>query len=460
MKYNNKVTLSNIVVGVITLVVVALSLIANIYSIAFASTFVAIWLLSYIGIAKYISFISLRNRKNTQQEKANFLLDDEEVDKEASLVIISIIGYIYFLNINENLVIEKSFYDLSNYLLLSIVVGFELFIYSLLAYFFKFSKQTNKQNPDEPNNQPDLMGYSIDYHCLNLRDDPKTLENRGPIRPILFFIHISKIILAAIAIFALLKIFRAPGVDQIGTIFASAGGSLAILAIVFRDGLKSISAGIRIWMDDLVEIGEKITSSRLGFSGKVIDITLTNIKIKNIDNTISNLPLEKLITSDFKNHSEFKNLGRRISFVVNIDQRTIKKINNNDEHKEILGRLNKIKILERYMNCKASSISEYNDSSGVDANNRSQTNIGVFRAYVYNYLEAHPFISNKKILVKNLSPTTRGLPVTIIAHTNRASVSTLIFRTIESDIIDHVLSNLETFDLRILQSGNEKDIYE
>jgi len=304
------------------------------------------------------------------------------------------------------------------------------------------------------------MGYSGDYSCLNLQEKSKRIENKELIKPILFFIHMSKIILVAIAIFALLKIFRAPGVDQIGTIFASAGGSLAVLALVFREGLKSVSAGIRIWMDDLVEIGEKITSSELEFSGRVVDITLTNIKIQNTDNTISNLPLEKLITSDFQNHSEFKNLGRRISFIINIDQKTIKRICNNDEHQKIWSRLNKIKILEEYLSCKASSISKYNDSSNINVNNRSQTNIGVFRAYVYKYLDAHPHIASKEILVRNLSPTTKGLPVLVIAHASRDSVSTPIFRTIESDIIEHVLSNLETFDLQIFQLKGELSSYE
>ena len=86
------------------------------------------------------------------------------------------------------------------------------------------------------------------------------------------------------------------------------------------------------------------------------------------------------------------------------------------------------------------------------ANNRKHTNIGIFRAYIREYLKAHPFINSKKgINIRNLSPGKDGLPVLVKAHVNNYAISGEIFRTVESDIIDHVVSVMKVFDLKILQ---------
>ena len=53
--------------------------------------------------------------------------------------------------------------------------------------------------------------------------------------------------------------------------------------------------------------------------------------------------------------------------------------------------------------------------------------------------------------MRNKIPSVDGLPVLILAHVNPNAISTQVFRTIESDIIDHIVSVVKTFDLKLLQ---------
>jgi|LWDU01.1.fsa_nt_gi small-conductance mechanosensitive channel len=424
------------------------------YPVDLLISYVLATLAIYLGLAKLIShFFSHKNKEEKKNKERKFLLDDEEVDKELALITLSIIGYLYFLSFPIEGISEtiKPYQDINNYLLLSSIVGFELFAYSLLSFSFRFSKVEETPPSDTGNLKKDTLGYDSKYHCLELIEESKEHPFKL-IKPVVFLIHVSKTILFAVFIFSTLKIFDIKGANQIGTIFAGAGGSIAALAFVFKEGLKSIAAGIRIWTDDLVEVGEKIKSSSLGINGIVKEITLTNIKIHNLDNTISNIPLEKIITSDFVNKSEFKIHGRRIEFTINIDIDSIRSFSASDEDSETWNAINNIEIIQDYLDCKKTSIGKYHDNTGNYANNRKQTNIGIFREYIKEYLLCHTFINRDRgVLVRNKIPSVDGLPVLILAHVNPNAISTQVFRTIESDIIDHIVSVVKTFDLKLLQ---------
>ena len=212
-----------------------------------------------------------------KDQKTTFLLDKEEVDKELSLIILSIIGYLFFLGFSDNQ-IATPYHDIGNYLLLSIVIGIELFIFSLLSFLFKFSKGPN--NPQKQNHEHDEhMGYHKSYHLLEYPEEDDQEKTIKLIKPVVFFIQLIKVILVLVVILSILKIFNIKGADNIGAIFASAGGSFAILAFAFKESLRSITAGIRIWTDDLIEVGEIIQADSLGIFGKVEKISLTNIEI-------------------------------------------------------------------------------------------------------------------------------------------------------------------------------------
>ena len=98
---------------------------------------------------------------------------------------------------------------------------------------------------------------------------------------------------------------------------------------------------------------------------------------------------------------------------------------------------------------------------GVDdispVNGRRLTNVGTFRAYVLSYLRNHPMINSKMtLLVRQLAPTDKGLPVEIYVFTS--DKDWLNYEDIQSDIFDHLLAVLREFDLRAFQSPSGGDL--
>ena len=88
-------------------------------------------------------------------------------------------------------------------------------------------------------------------------------------------------------------------------------------------------------------------------------------------------------------------------------------------------------------------------------NGRALTNVGTYRAYIKAYLKNNKHIhSDMTFLVRQLSPTEKGLPIEIYVFSN--NTNWIEYEEIQSDIFDHLLSVLNEFELKIYQypSGN------
>lgn len=70
------------------------------------------------------------------------------------------------------------------------------------------------------------------------------------------------------------------------TLFAGLGAASAILMLAFQDTIKGLVAGIRLTSNDMLHVGDWITVASAGANGRVEDITLTTVKVRNFDNTI------------------------------------------------------------------------------------------------------------------------------------------------------------------------------
>jgi miniconductance mechanosensitive channel len=90
-------------------------------------------------------------------------------------------------------------------------------------------------------------------------------------------------------------------------------------------------------------------------------------------------------------------------------------------------------------------------------NHRKLTNIGVFRAYLIEYLKNHDKINEDlTLMVRQLAPTSSGLPLEIYAFTS--SVEWTDYESVQSDIFDHILAIISLFDLKLTQSPSGHDI--
>ncbi|PKN26067.1 MAG: hypothetical protein CVU65_06845, partial [Deltaproteobacteria bacterium HGW-Deltaproteobacteria-22] len=180
-----------------------------------------------------------------------------------------------------------------------------------------------------------------------------------------------------------------------------------------------------------------------------------SIQVQNWDKTITSIPTHKLIDESFKNWKGMtQSGGRRIMRSIHLDLDSVAFL---DE--KMLERMEKIGLLKDYLKQKKAEIAEHNQAQGIDekdfVNGRHLTNIGTYRAYIDRYLQDHTGIHHgMTTMTRQLQPGATGLPLQIYAFTN--TTEWVRYEGIQSDIMDHLLSILPEFGLRVFQypSGN------
>lgn len=237
---------------------------------------------------------------------------------------------------------------------------------------------------------------------------------------------------------------------------AGIGAVTAVLLLVFKDSILGLVASIQIIANDLIHLGDWIEFPKYGADGDVIDISLTTVKVRNFDNTITTVPTYALISDSFKNWRGMQESnGRRIKRSIFVDMTSIRFL---DE--ELLQELEKVAVLNEYIKQRFQEVNDYNTENKIDstivANGRRLTNVGTFRAYLKHYLHHHPSINKEAtFLVRQLAPTPHGLPLEIYVFSS--DKRWIPYEEIQADIFDHILAVIPLFDLRIFQNPTGSD---
>ena len=273
--------------------------------------------------------------------------------------------------------------------------------------------------------------------------------------PLTGFFQVGKIILYFVGIIFVVSVIfnRAPVF-----LFSGLGAMTAVLMLIFKDPILGFVAGIQLISNRMLKQGDWIEMPKYGADGDVIDITLTTVKVRNWDKTITTIPTYALISDSFKNWRGMQESGgRRIKRAIHIDMNSIRFCT-----PEMLERFAKIRYIADYMKQKNEELAKYNTDLGTiaenPANTRRLTNIGTFRAYVVAYLKNHPMInSDMTFLVRQLSPNELGLPMEIYVFCKDKAWAN--YEAIQSDIFDHLLAILPEFDLRVFQYPTGGDLW-
>ncbi len=234
------------------------------------------------------------------------------------------------------------------------------------------------------------------------------------------------------------------------------GGLTAVTMLVFKDSILGFVASVQLTGADMVRIGDWIEMPSYGADGDVIDISIHCVRVQNWDKTISTIPTYALIANSFKNwRGMSESGGRRIKRAINIDMNSIRFVSD-----EELDNFAGIALLSDYVRDRQKEIEKYNCENLVETsiliNGRRQTNIGIFRAYIIEYLKNNPKIhKNMTFLVRHLKPGEDGLPVEIYVFSNDQVWAN--YENIQADIFDHLLASLSTFELRIFQAPTGYD---
>ncbi len=276
------------------------------------------------------------------------------------------------------------------------------------------------------------------------------------LKPIKGYIQVVKIVIYAIATILIVATL----IDRSPLILLSGLGAMAaVLMLIFQDTLLSLVASVQISSGDLIRVGDWVEMPQLNADGDVIDIALHTVKIQNWDKTITTVPTKRFISDSFINWRGMQESGgRRIKRSLFLDQQSIHFLTQQE-----LEHLQRFNLLAGYFDTKISELNQWNErhvksSSGDTLDSRKLTNIGTFRAYVERYLRNHPGIHQKgmTLMVRQLSPTSEGLPLEIYCFTNTTAWTE--YEGIQSDIFDHLLAIAPEFNLRVYQAPSGADM--
>ena len=262
-----------------------------------------------------------------------------------------------------------------------------------------------------------------------ISNEHETLRNR-PLKGIYQMINLVAIGIGIILIISIL-------IDQnAATILAGLGASAAVLMLIFKDSILGLVAGVQLSANDMLRPGDWITMPKYGADGDVLEVSLTTVKVRNFDKTITTIPPYALVSDSFQNWRGMRETGgRRIKRSIFIDMTTVHFCSDKE----------KIMFASRGWIDEAQAKPE-----------TQVVNLYVFRSYLQNYLREHPRTHKElMIMVRQMQPTSEGLPLEIYCSTNTTVWPE--YDKIQGEIFDHILAVIPEFGLRIFQrpSGND-----
>lgn len=292
---------------------------------------------------------------------------------------------------------------------------------------------------------------------LELFNDAYELKPEAASRPIKGYVQVGKIVVYAAA--AILIVATVIGQSPL-LLLSGLGAMAAVLMLIFRDTILSLVASVQLRSNDMLRVGDWIEMPQLNADGDVIDISLHTVKVQNFDKTVTTIPTHKLVSDSYRNWRFMREWGgRRIKRSLLIDQTTVGFLSRSQWQE-----LHAFAILRPYLAAKDEELAAWNaqhaEGEGEEdrpANRRRPTNVGSFRAYVLAYLRAHPRISDRgTLLVRQLEPTEKGLPLEIYCFTDTAAWAE--YEAIQADIFDHLIAILSQFGLRLYQQPGGADV--
>ncbi len=257
--------------------------------------------------------------------------------------------------------------------------------------------------------------------------DLSSHQDRLKNHPIKGIYQMLKIVVICVALIIVVSIL----IDKNpGYILTALGASAAVLMLVFKDTIMGLVAGVQLSANDMLRPGDWISMPKYGADGDVEEVTLTTVKVRNWDKTITTIPPYVLVSDSFQNWRGMKESGgRRVKRSVYIDMRSISF-------------------------CSEEQMTDFERRGwleGVEREDKFVVNLHVFRNYLEDYLRHHPRVnSGMTIMVRQLQPTAQGLPLELYFFSD--GTDWIPYEHLQSEIFEHVFAVMPTFGLRVFQS--------
>ena len=247
------------------------------------------------------------------------------------------------------------------------------------------------------------------------------------------FYQMLKLLVACVAIIIIISelIGKSPIV-----ILTGLGAGTAILMLVFQDTIKGLVAGVQLMANDMLRPGDWITVPKYGADGDVMEVTLTTVKVRNWDKTITTVPPYALVNDSFQNwRGMFEIGGRRVKRSVNIDMNSVRFLTAQEWKK----------------------FSKEPWMEGYERTGNEEVNLSLYRQYITYYLTHHPKVHQEMlILVRQLQPTAQGMPIELYFFS--ANTAWVKYEALQAEVFDHVLAITHRFGLAVFQSPSGLDL--
>lgn len=188
--------------------------------------------------------------------------------------------------------------------------------------------------------------------------------------------------------------------------------------MIFKDTLLGIVASIQATALDIVRIGDRISLDKYGVDGRVLDISINIVKVRNGNNTISSIPTYMIISEVIHNWRSVEELCiRRIKRAVYLDSESVIACD-----AVLLEQIQRLPIIKQYM---------------IDNPDGQFINLTLFRIFFQDYLDKHKDINHTELtMVRHIDSTgVGGLPLEIYAYTTIYDLGK--FEQIQADIFEH-----------------------
>lgn len=281
----------------------------------------------------------------------------------------------------------------------------------------------------------------------HILEDNDTFKNK-PVKGAIQMVQVLFIVLGIIIMISIM-VDKSPAYLLTGL-----GASAAILMLVFQDLILGLVAGIQLSANKMMQVGDWVEVKDKGIDGTVIEITLTTVKVRNWNYTVSTIQPQALVTGSFTNWSNmFRSGGRRVARVVNIDISSVRFMTPDE-----LLQWQDNKLVGGYITDTLARIDTARDSGDtVTADALRITNLTLFRIFVQNYIQAMP-TSHKDFIsmVRLMEPTAHGIPMQLYFFTN--DTAWVVYESIQSSVFEYIFAVAPEFGIRFFQLPTGSDL--
>lgn len=220
-------------------------------------------------------------------------------------------------------------------------------------------------------------------------------------------------------------------------ILTALGASAAILMLVFKDTILGLVASVQLTANRMLHKGDWIVAEKYGANGEVEDVSLTTVKVRNWDNSVSTIPPYALVSDSFRNYQPMRQSGgRRVERSIYID-------------------VNSVRFCTE---AQLRTLDERGWLEGVSVDRAArQVNLTLLRRYLEKYISMHKDVNQSMLhMVRQMAPTQSGLPLQLYFFTRKTGWKD--FEHLQADIFDHVYAVIGEFGLRVFQTPAGTDI--